>query len=163
MLRAIGSIAFLFGAATIILNPACPLWPANYVAERISNPKLKSKLIEYLLYSQRDAAARSLVAQIPESESKVGMIVQNGEPIAELWKPRHLKRKVVPLPPEVSRSRLEAEGISYLIVKHRTVMSDQKTLSSEFLENLHAQVIDQVRHTAYIQRGKETWYLVELE
>lgn len=162
-LRIIGILCFLSGFGILILNPARPLWPCETLANHVSNQGIRSKMLDYAHYSKRQYGAKALMAAIPDNHTgPIAMIVDTGNPIVELWKPFHLKRKVLPYPTTVPRETLLVDNIDFIVVRHPKLQTDRATLNSAVIEAFQPATIQTNFYTSYMQKGAEPWFLLKL-
>ena len=146
----------------IIMNPASPLWPAEIVSNKISHPGIRQDIAEYTKFAHRKDGPHELLDHIPGHVKTIGIICQDGEPFSFVWKPLREHRRIIPFPYDADRSGLSNAGVSYLIVKHRNILSsDAKSIKESFLEKSGCSVVASARHTSYIQKGEETWFLLK--
>lgn len=161
-LRVWSLLCLMAGIGVVILNPACPLWPARAFAESINNARLKKELIRYSKYSERSRSGRELVASVPASEDRVGAIIRDVYPATELWRPFSLRREVIFYPPDVDAARLRKDGVSYLVIQEPRLVSEG-ALREDFLIRTDSIVVKEKKYTSYMQRGPEAWFLVKLQ
>lgn len=157
-----GVVSFAAGLLIIVINPACPLWPAKTVAEIVPHQRLKKNMLGYAHYSKRDHSARELVRSIPEDELVIGAVLAGagGTPSVELWKPYRINRIVKFYSSLVSSETLAKDNVSFLIVKHPELLRDGEFLASDFLHRIKGKVIDMKYYTSFMSRGPESWFLV---
>ena len=157
-----GGVCFATGLMMIVINPACPLWPADYILNRLPTSKIYADIKRYPQYSRRIESGRALVSAVPEDKKVIGAILNDAEPSVELWKPYALNRKVQFYSPQVAAAELEQDSISYIVVKHKDLILNGE-VSSYFLNRLSAEVIMKKKFTSYMQRGPESWFLLKVK
>jgi hypothetical protein len=157
-----GGLCLLIGMGVVVINPACPLWPVKTVSGAVSHVGLKQQLLSYAHYSQRHHSGWDLVQSIPEHEQVIGVVVDAGVPLAELWRPYSLHREVKFYSSDVCFESLNADGVSYLIVKCVDVLNSTTAVSSEFLHQVQGDVIETQQYISYMQRGPEPWFLIRI-
>jgi len=164
VLKTWGLVCFAAGIMTIVINPACPLWPAQAVIKRLPAPWVVDTDIQrYPQYSRRIESGRALVAAVPKGEKVIGAILNiSGTPSVELWKPYALNRQVQFYSPQVAAEKLKQDGVSYIVVKNHYLISNGK-LSLELLKRFSAEVIMKKEFTSYMQKGPEAWFLVKVK
>lgn len=159
LLRVYGLVALLMGIVTIVINPASPLWPVEFVAERVSGPSIKNQLHQYARYSKRHTSGAELVAKLPEQLERLGVIAEEGTPLEELWKPLYFQRSVIPVAFRVERMQLLDREIKYLIVKNDFIEEELDA----FLARIKGEIVAEELYVTYMQQGAEPWYLVRLD
>ncbi len=106
----------------------------------------------------------ALLAAIPATENRIGIVVEAGEPIADLWLRRQSKMTVLPYPRTLSADRLHADGVRFLIVKDNGLRRHFK--SDDWMEPFAAQtgtrLLAQTETMTYMAKGTETWLLFEV-
>jgi hypothetical protein len=151
------------GVGIAILNPARPIWPHKTIASKIKHEGIASKIMDYGQYCIRQNGPLALLPAMPENyEGPIGLVVQNGEPITYLWKPYNFKRRIIPYPANVGHERLRRDGVEWLVIKHGALAPDGE-LSKEFVAAAGAEVVRETAHTGYIQKGPETWFLLNIK
>jgi hypothetical protein len=153
-----GAVAMIAGIITIILNPARPMWPSVALVDRIADPTLKNKVIQYNMFFHRHESGRDLVESIPQTERIVGAIVWKITPLVEFWKPYELKRRVRFYSPSVTWERLKNDGVSYLIIKHPGLTGSL----DEFLEHVRGEIVQTKYYTSFMIEGARAWHLVRI-
>ena len=159
-----GLVCFAAGIMTIVINPACPLWPAQAVIKQLpASWVVDTDIQRYPQYSRRIESGRALVTAVPKGEKVIAAILNSSsEPSVELWKPYALNRQVQFYSPQVAAEKLKQDGVSYIVVKNANLISNGK-LSLELLKRFSAEVIMKKEFTSYMQRGPETWFLVKVK
>ena len=150
------------GCAAVILDPARPLWPVEATIRHVAGrPSLSKQLSDYARYSHRQDGPDTLLAAIPATETRIGVVVEAGEPIADLWLRRESGMTVLPYPRSLSADRLRADGVRFLIVKDNGLRRHFK--SDDWMEPFAAQtgtrLLAQTETITYIAKGPETWRL----
>lgn len=162
LLKVGGVLCLCMGVLTIVINPACPLWPVKTVAEYVPHAGLKSKMLEYAHYSKRHTGAEKISALIPAEEQVVGAQIADGEVSVGFWKPFESGRVVKFYPRELNLDRLKSDGVKYLIVKDYGSFLDENGLPSSVLKRVHGEIAATIHHTSYMQKGPEPWFLVKV-
>ena len=159
-----GLVCFAAGIMTIVINPACPLWPAQAVIKRLpASWVVDTDIQRYPQYSRRIESGRALVAAVPKGEKVIAAILnRSGDPSVELWKPYALNRQVQFYSPQVAAEKLKQDGVSYIVVKHRDLILNGE-VSPDFLNRLSAEVIMKKEFTSYMQKGPVSWFLVKVK
>ena len=156
-------LSIISGIFLGIFNPARPLWPCRKIANHIQSSGISRALQTYAHYSQRQYAAKALLAHFPDMPPKrLGVITGSGEPIAELWKPYREQRDVIPFPHQVSREQLDKAGISWVIVKNNKLLTPERTLNPSFLQSIDGEIAAENAYVSYMQKGEEPWFLVRI-
>ncbi len=153
------------GCAAVVLDPAKPLWPVEAAIRRVAGrPTLAKQLSDYARYARRQDGPDALLAAIPATESRIGIVVEAGEPIADLWLRRKPGTTILPYPRTLSADRLRADGVRFLIVKDNGLRRHFGT--DEWMDALMAQtgthLLAQTETVTYIAKGPETWRLFEV-
>lgn len=162
LLKAAGVLCWCMGVLTIVINPACPLWPVNSVAEHITHRGVKAKMLDYAHYSKRHFGAERISALIPAEEHVIGAQIADGEVSAGFWKPYDSGRIVKFYPRELDAKRLAEDGVNYLIVKDYGAKIDEKGLPYDVLERVNGELVATIEHTSYMQKGPEPWFLIRV-
>jgi len=167
VLCVLGMIAFIVGLFVLVMNPARPLWPARRLLVRLQaedavTPGYLSALQQYVEFSEREHAGRELVEAIPKDESTVGVIVDWGISITQMWRPYKMHRSVYFFSPDVSREELQKKGIHYLIIRSEELIQDN-VFSGDFLDVLGAEIVYSKTYVALSQRGAQPWFLLHLK
>jgi hypothetical protein len=160
-LRVVGSACVLMGIGVIIIDPAGPLWPADWVAEHVSHAGLKREMMCYAHYSKRHHSGAPLLDALSPNEP-VGLIVDNGMPLARLWGKEDKAQKLIPLPTTVTHAELSHAGIKQLIVRSNALTVNGST-STVFLDVINGEVVASGNYTSYMQRGPELWAVVKIK
>ena len=158
LIRSFGLVVFLMGIVTIIINPASPLWPVSLVQEKVSSSSIKSQLDQYGRYSKRHTSGSELVKMLPQRATRLGVVVDDGTPLAELWMPFSSERKIFPYSKQVKKRHLIDDNIEYIIVKK----SFDKNEFDQFLQTLSGKVVAKENSISYMSKGIETWFLVRI-
>lgn len=153
------------GCAAVVLDPAKPLWPVEAAIRRVAGrPTLAKQLSDYARYARRQDGPDALLAAIPATENRIGIVVEAGEPIADLWLRRKPGTTILPYPRTLSADRLRAYGVRFLIVKDNGLRRHFGT--DEWMDALMAQtgthLLVQTETVTYIAKGPETWRLFEV-
>lgn len=158
---ALGSAVFV-----LAVNPHRPLLPMDRIirmAETRVSPGTFARLQEYQTFWQRGRVGTDLLRSIPEDVRKIGVIIDEGLPCSQLWKPCRLNRTLVFLPPNCVREDVFGAGIQYIIVRHDQLISRvEQQLSDDFLARLGAVEIAQQDCIARLSAGVQSWYLVRI-
>lgn len=152
------------GCAAVVLDPALPLWPVESAIRRVTRrPMLAKQLSDYARYSHRQDGPDALLAAIPATENRIGIVVEGGEPIADLWLRRKSGMTVLPYPRTLSADRLHADGVRFLIVKdnglRRHFGSDD--WMTPFMAQTGTRLLAETETVTYIAKGAETWRIFE--
>ena len=153
--------SFLAGLACIILDPSAPLWPAKTVASKFNHPTLKSQLEDYAHYSKRQYALTETISNLPNDVDTVGIIIQSGNPLAELWLNKRDLKKIIPVGLNFSREYIEQKNIEYLIIKLPILRNEEE--AQEFINKIGAKVYAINTYTTYMQKGQEPWFLCKVK
>ena len=125
-------------------------------------PGIVGPLRDYARYAHRHESPDALVALIPASERRIGILVEAGEPLADLWLRHGRGTVVVPYPRTVTAERLAEEGVRTLIVKDNGLPRHFGT--DEWLPALLRQtgmeLVSTTTATTYMQKGPEEWRLL---
>ena len=155
------SFSFLAGSVCIILDPSAPLLPAKTIASKINHPTLKSKLEEYAHYSQRQYALTGIIKQLPSDIDNVGIIIQPGNPLAELWLNEMGLKKIIPVGLNFSKEYIKEKNIKYLIIKLPTLRNKEE--AQEYIQKIDAEVYSTNTFTTYMKKGPEPWFLCKVK
>jgi hypothetical protein len=159
--RCCAGIAYCFALMLLVISPARPLWPANFVmkklgAENSSNPKLRRIGEVYATYSERADAFAPVTAKLPPGLSLLG-IISSDDPETSLWRPFG-SRRILHVKAEDSLGDLEERGIEYVLV-NSTVLTMPTT---EWTEQMRGQIVWKMTLRLKTSLPPKDWYLVRL-
>jgi len=158
---ALGSAVFV-----LVVNPHRPLLPMGRMirmAETHVSSGVYRRLQEYQTFWQRGRVGTALLPNIPEDVRKVGVIIDEGLPCSQLWKPYRLNRTLVFLPPDCTRADVLGAGVQYIIVRHdQLIPIAEQRLSADFLSRLDAVEIARQDCIARLSAGVQAWYLMRV-
>lgn len=158
-------LCWLNGLAILILNPARPLWPVKIIANHLpGHSGIARQLHDYAHYAHRHESPDELVSHIPKSEQRIGILVEAGEPLADLWLRHERNTVVIPYPRTVTAIRLAEDDVRYLVVKDNDLPAFFGT--AEWLPILCRQtgteLVATATATTYMQKGPEKWRLLRV-
>lgn len=153
--------SFLAGLACIVLDPSAPLWPAKTVPSKINHPTLKAQLEDYAHYSKRQYALTETISNLPSGVDTVGIIIQPGNPLAELWLNERDLKKIIPVGLNFSKEYIEQKNIEYLIIKLPILRNEEE--AQEYINKIGAKVYAINTYTTYMQKGPEPWFLCKVK
>ena len=125
LLKAAGVLCWCMGVLTIVINPACPLWPVNSVAEHITHRGVKAKMLDYALFKASSLKLKNKCVNSAE-ELLIGAQIRTGNFLPGVWKPYDMGGFVKFYPRELDAKRLAEDGVNYLIVKDTELKSDER-------------------------------------
>lgn len=110
---------FFLAALLVFISQARPLWPANFILDRLdaqnsSSSKLRRIGRVFATYAQRADAFAPVRARLPEGLSLLG-IISVDDPETSLWRPFG-SRRIEHVTPDDSLDYLRERGIQYVLV-----------------------------------------------
>ena len=155
-----GLLAAAGAAASLVMSPSHPLWPAKTIAT--AKPSSAAIISKYLEIHQRPWAGYSLVKQLPLNVEEIGVLAISDQSLIQLWgDPRH-PLKVKFYPKDITLNRIHDAGPDYHFLIGRTepdTGSLYSELSAKFAKDPRFVQVASARFTSKIQRGPETWYI----
>jgi hypothetical protein len=155
-LQIYGTICFFAGLLIIIINPAKPLWPVKFIIKNTTLPALEKQLSQYNLYSQRINIGY-IMDYIPESEDKVGIIVNSAIPFARLC---NQNIEIIPLTYNIDKETLLNMNINYIIV-HQPHNALNSTMC--LLKQTEGTIVYRTKHVSRMSDGLENWNIIKIQ
>ena len=154
------TLCLLTGVAVIVTDPSHPLLPLRLITQRLSgHPDAVAQLSSYAHYSKRHHAPRTLLAEIPRTESTIGIVIESNSPFGEIWLQRPGIR-VIPYSTFPSPKRLCRDGVRFVIFKSKTKSDAQGMPRSFALVSSGLEIATSVPYISFMSRGPEIWVLL---
>ena len=145
----------------VVTDPSRPLLPLRFLSAKLAgHPAAAAKLADYAHYSERQFATRALLAEIPTEERTVGIFIEPNSPFGELWLSRPGIR-VVPYSAVPDASRLDRDGVRYLILKSKEFAQPDGAPGEDVLAASCLEPIRTVTYVSFTSRGPEPWTLLK--
>jgi hypothetical protein len=146
--------------AVLVLSPARPLWPAEWVLGWIADKLPKSDLIVrgqrvYEVYRHRNDIFADFRKQIPDDVTAIGVIGTGDVMESSLWQPFG-RRKVVDL---LDLPRNKPPGLEWVVVKNG-VVADNPQSFEEWGRNTGGRLVASEMITSKVHVGPELWSLL---
>jgi hypothetical protein len=158
-----GMVVFLIAAVLVIISPARPLWPANYVLDRVNadgHPLLARARKVYAVYGNRADGFAPVRARLPEDASVLGMITFD-DPETSLWRPFGTRR-IVHVLPQDSPETLGTGKVEYVLV-NLDVFKERFNMPFEtWTALMRGQLLWQMPVTLRASRPPANWCLVRV-
>jgi hypothetical protein len=157
-------LSLLSSCASLILDPAQPLWPVGRVQQELAKSprfgKWADKLKPYMLFPERSRAGRDLVQAIPNSERVVVVLIGEDHPLLPLFYPYPSDRKLVLLPANATVEELNKVTDNYVIVAGGADGAYPQLCSYLEKSGDYTLVLSH-DYTCKLTRGSETWRLYQ--
>ncbi len=162
----IGGLAMLSALPLVILSPARPLFPVQFVSGILSRWHVPEPIIErynnvYTVYAARSDVFKDLVAAIPPGERAIGFLQFGNAPQAPLWRPFGT-RMVVDVTPDESKDEIAGRGIYFVVVSQKALALRYGLTVADLTTKWSASLVIEKNLILTIQNGPETWYLLRL-
>jgi hypothetical protein len=147
-------------AASIILSPSHPLWPAQMIAN--AKPAAAPIIAKYLEFHQRSWAGYTLVQQLPHDVAEIGVLAIDNQSLIQLWGGKRHPLKVRFYPKDITLEKIHDEGPEFHFLIGKTYPepgSLYKEISSQIIKDPRFVQIASARFTSKSKRGAEPWVL----
>jgi hypothetical protein len=147
-------------AASIILSPSHPLWPAQMIAN--AKPAAAPIIAKYLEFHQRPWAGYTLVQQLPHDVAEISVLAIGDQSLIQLWGDKKNPLKVKFYPKDITLEKIHDEGPEYHFLIGNTDPepgSLYKEISSQIIKDPRFVQIASARFTSKSKRGAEPWVL----
>lgn len=116
-------LAALSVLPAVILSPARPLWPAQFISERLArqhpdSPLLRRLALVYSAYARRNDALAPLRDGLPDNARTIGFVADTDDSDYSLWRPFGL-RKVEYLRDHNHPTVNVPSNVEWIVVKRR--------------------------------------------
>ena len=160
LLSACAALCLLVGIGVIVTDPSRPLLPLRYLSGKLAGrPAAAAQLAGYAHYSERQFATRALLAKIPADEPSVGILLEDNSPFGELWLSRPGIR-VVPYSTFPPATRLDRDGVRFLIFKSKPLSHPDGVADDSFLATTDLERVSTIHYASFTHKGPEPWYLL---
>jgi len=163
--RMASSAAFLMAAGLLVVSPARPLFPVQFVMEKLathaSHFKIVSRMEEvYTVYAHRNDAMAPAREALPPGLKVLGMITFD-DPETSLWRPFD-SRRIVHICPGDTAADLKAGGVEYVLLREEALELYFKCPLADWIKQMNAQVVRKIPLNLRASRGPMDWYLIKL-
>lgn len=159
-------VVFILAGILMIVQPARPFWPANYILPNIgrndpASPLLARASAVYSTYRNRANAFAPVLDILPPDADVLG-IVSFDDPETSLWRPFG-NRRIFHVIPQDSVEDLERCHIKYVLVGMNHFLSSFNQPFDQWLESHHGVVLKKIPLTLKVHHGVTDWFLVEIQ
>lgn len=156
---------FVLAALPLILSPARPLWPAEWLFNKASvknstNPLLIRAARVYSIYGRRSDAMAPVRSLIPAEAKVLGLIMWD-DPEASLWMPWGA-RQIEHLSRSDTADDLRRKGIQYVLAKSLCFDWPYKMPLAEWLAQHDGEVVHVIPLDLKASGSKVDWLLIKL-
>ena len=161
--RVCGVGVFLLGALLVIISQARPLWPANFVLNKLDaknspNPKLRRIGEVFATYATRADAFAPVRAKLPEGLKVLGLVITSDDPETSLWRPFG-SRRIEHVKQSDSLASLRERGIQYVLV-NSSLMSRP---IADWIDQMHGEVLWNMTLQLKTSQPPMEWYLMRVD
>ena len=163
---------FLLAALLVIVQPARPLWPANFVLERLRERNVAPGLVAraaavYAGYSRRGDAFAPAREALPSDANPLGIITHD-DPETSLWRPFG-SRRIQHLRVADTNEAIRARQIRYVLISNEKLSMLTGGSAIDWITAHHAEVLKTIPlrlRVTSINKTRETtsldWTLVKI-
>jgi hypothetical protein len=165
-----GGVVFLLAGLLVVVSPARPLWPAEWVLTKVgarssTSPLLARAVRVYSIYGRRSDAFAQVRSLLPAEAKVLGMIT-GGDPEASLWMPWGARRIEHVCPLDTAED-LRRKGIKYVLVKSSFFKLEGsnwpfKVSLAEWLTEHDGEIVQTIPLDLRVSENTVDWYLVKL-
>jgi hypothetical protein len=160
--RFCGAGVFFLGALLLIISPARPLWPANFVLSKLDaknspNPKLRRVAEVFSTYAMRADALAPVRARLPEGLTLLGLVTGD-DPETSLWRPFG-SRRIEHVKKDDSLENLRARGIQYVLVNSSILYRP----FNQWIEEMHGEIVWKITLQLKASVPPVDWYFVRVD
>ncbi len=160
LLSACAALCLLVGIGVIVTDPSRPLLPLRHLSGKLAGrPAAAAQLAGYAHYSERQFATRALLAKIPADEPSVGILLEDNSPFGELWLSRP-ELRVIPYSTFPPATRLDRDGVRFLIFKSKPLSHPDGVASDPFLATTDLERVSTIPYVSFTHKGPEPWTLL---
>ncbi len=160
LLSAYSGLCLLIGVAVVVTDPSRPLLPLRFLSTKLANrPAVAAKLADYSHFSERQFATRALLADIPATVKKIGIILEKNSPFAEIWLQRPGVH-VVPYAALPAPSRLVRDDIRFLFFKASHSSSQGELTDAPLSANSGIKLFATLPYVSFTHKGPEPWHVL---
>jgi hypothetical protein len=160
--RICGMAVFFLAGFLVIVSPARPLWPADFIfnkmdAKNSSNPKLRRVGEVFASYGRRADAFAPVRVKLPEGLKLLGAIVSD-DPETSLWRPFG-SRRIEHVKQHDTLQYLRDQGIQYVLI-------DSAVLSQpidDWAREMHGEIVWTIPLQLKTSLPPRDWYLVRVD
>jgi len=159
-------VIFTLSGILIIVQPARPLFPVNFLLSRLDGAANSSRLIArardvYSIYRDRADAFAPAVEALPPDADVLGLIAFD-IPEASLWKPFGARR-VLHVTSTDTAGDILSRHIKYVLVSHDRVQDYFGQTFDAWLQSHRGVILKKIPLNLKIKFGATDWYLVEIQ
>ena len=161
--RWIGGVVFVMAFGLVVISPARPLWPAQYLLSRLDHGNsrlLKRAESVYNVYAQRADGFAPVLKILPEDATVLGL-VSFDDPETSLWKPFG-RRRIKHVVATDTADDLGRRGIKYLLINSEFLATHSGRTPEQWLAANHAVLLQTIPLTLRASRGSTDWVVAEL-
>ena len=156
---------FVIAAVPLFLTPARPLIPVDVYLRKKQfsveqHPLLARAQVAYSVYADRNDAFAPVRAFLPPDLQILGLVTCD-DPETSLWRPFG-SRRIKHVCPEDTAADLKRRGIEYVLVKTADFEAWFGCSPADWIERMHAQVLQKIPLRLRAGSPVSDWYLVEL-
>ncbi|MDB6121779.1 MAG: hypothetical protein JWQ71_772 [Pedosphaera sp.] len=156
------AMVFLLAGLLVVISPARPLWPAQYLLARVhsNNPLVNRARLVYSVYSERADGFAPVRKVLPAGIDVLGMITAD-DLETSLWRPfgsRRIEHVTHTDTPEDLRRR----GIHYVLISSQQFAVYFKGTVEEWLSNNHAELVQKFPLKLRAAQPPVDWLLVRI-
>lgn len=159
ILSGYAALCLLVGIVVVVTDPSRPLLPLRFLSSKLAGHPAAAHLAGYAHYAERQFATRALLAKIPADEPTVGIILEDNSPFGELWLSRSGLR-VVPYSAIPDSSRLNRDGIRFLLFKSKNLAPPDGIPDENLLISSNLELVTTISYVSFIHKGPEFWCLL---
>jgi len=159
-------VVFILSGVLVIIQPARPLFPVNFLLSHIEKSKSGTPLIArarsvYSTYRDRANAFAPAVAVLPADANVLGLIAYD-IPETSLWKPFG-GRRIMHVTSSDTAGDIERRHIKYVLVSYDRVVEHFNQSFDQWLQSHRGVVLQKMSLNLKIKFGSTDWYLVEID
>ena len=164
--RSLAGLVFAMAAGLLILSPARPLFPRDWLLEKIqpleaTHPRLVRIEDVYSVYRDRHAAFAPVLAVLPADTQVLGYVAFD-KPETSLWQPFGVRR-IVQVVPGDRAADLKAQGIQYILVNPAGFDAYFNGSLAQWLSQMDAEVAQTISLRLRAAEPAQDWCLIRLQ
>lgn len=161
--NALGVLSGIVALGAVILTPSRPLWPAQSFFAWGEETFPQSAFMQhaarvFTVYHDRNDLFAAVRQSIPESVETIGLIEENDDAEASLWRP-YGHRRVVHLWKD---GRCQDRNVQWVVVKNSMIGGGTAEGFKQWLDRNGGTLVSQQPITEKVSHGSEIWSVVRL-
>jgi hypothetical protein len=162
--RHAGMVVFAIAGMLVVISPARPLWPANYVLSTLNadaHPLLARARKVYAVYGGRADGFAPVRERLPLDATTLGLVTFD-DPETSLWRPFGTRR-IRHVLPDDTREYLAGNGVNYILVDMDTFQQRFSTSFGQWTAGIGGQVLWKMPLILRASRAPADWCFIKLD